>query len=71
MDKAVQPIDASHEAWEGHEELLNRYFPRDVQSLFEVNQLKGMPTSNMDRAFDDRHSCECAAELVDLLAQTC
>ena len=67
MDKAVQPIDARHQARKGHEELLDRNFPEDVQALLELDQLEGMSASDVDSAFDESHGRECAAELIDLM----
>jgi hypothetical protein len=39
VDEGIKPVDVHHEAWVGHEELLNRHFPEDVQILLHLDDL--------------------------------
>ena len=66
MDETVQPVDARHKAWKGHEELLHWEFPKHVQLLFNFDQLQRVSASDVHSAFDECDSSECTAELVDL-----
>ena len=66
VNKAVQPIYASHESWTGHEKLLYRDLPEDVPLLFDFDDLKGMLPSNVYSAFHNCDSRKCSSELVHL-----
>ena len=56
MDEGVDAINPVEENWMSKEPLLKRYFPEDMQLLFDMNELKGMFASNVDSALDN---CDC------------
>lgn len=48
------------------EPVLHRELPEYVQTLFKVDYLEGVPTRDVDSAFEHCYCAEGAAELVDL-----
>lgn len=48
------------------EPCLHIEFEEDVESLFEVDDLEGVPAGDVDSAFDHCYCGECATELIHL-----
>ena len=67
MNERIQPVYVHHEEGVGHEKLLDWDFPEDVEMFFDLDELEGMTTRDMHRAFDKGNGSERSTKLVDLL----
>jgi hypothetical protein len=67
VDEGVCPVDPYHQGRVLEEESLYTNFPKDVKLLLEVDELEGVPTSDMNSAFNERKCSNAATYLVYLI----
>lgn len=53
MDKRIYTVDPVQKKWMLQKPLLEGHFPKDTESLFQMNQLESMRSSDVDGALDN------------------
>jgi hypothetical protein len=66
VDKGIHSVDPVHQRWLLKEPLLNGNLPKYIQSLLEMNDLKGMSASYVDGAFNKSQGAKGSSKLVNL-----
>lgn len=56
MDKGIYTVDPVQQNWVFQKPLLKGHFPKDTESLLQMNQLESMLSSDVDGALHNGNS---------------